>query len=94
MALHTASRPSQRAIRRVTNNAVTHIRGIFAEHHLDDDEMTARAFAFHIETVERIERMIAGVDARRNRVTTELDRYRDGDRRRSRMITDDVTDID
>ena len=56
--------------------------------------MTARAFAFHIDTVERIERMIAGIDARRNRVISEFERYRDRDRRRSHMITDDVTDID
>jgi len=74
--------------------AVTHIKGIFAEHDLDDNEMTARAFAFHFDTVERIERMIAGVNARRDRVISELERYREGGKRRSRMITDDVTDID
>ncbi|MBL0405040.1 hypothetical protein JKG68_13770 [Microvirga aerilata] len=74
--------------------AVTHIKGIFAEHDLDDNEMTARAFAFHFASVERIERMIAGVNTRRDRVIGELDRYREGGKRRSRMITDDVTDID
>ena len=74
--------------------AVTHIKGIFAEHDLDDNEMTARAFAFHFDSVERIERMIAGVNTRRDRVISELERYREGGKRRSRMITDDVTDID
>jgi len=74
--------------------AVTHIKGIFAEHDLDDNEMTARAFAFHFDSVERIERMIAGVNTRRDRVITELERYREGGKRRSRMISDDVTDID
>jgi hypothetical protein len=73
--------------------AVTHINGILARNGLDADDMTSRAFAFHINAIERIERMIAGLDARRSRVISDVERYREGGGRRSRMIADDVIDV-
>ena len=75
------------------NQAVTHMDGIFASHGFNSDDMTTRAFAFHMDQVEQIERMIAGIDARRNRVIGEYERYRDGRRRHSRRIAENVTDI-
>ncbi|MBM1171012.1 hypothetical protein [Microvirga arabica] len=75
------------------HQAVTHIDGLLAKHGLDADEMTARAFAFHMDAIERIERMIAGIDARRSRGISDLERYREGGGRRSRMIADDVIDV-
>jgi hypothetical protein len=73
--------------------AVTHIYGILATNGLDADTMTSHAFAFYIDPIERIDRMIAGIETRRNRVINDFERYREGGRRRSRTIADDVIDV-
>jgi hypothetical protein len=70
--------------------AVAHIDGILATNGLDADTMTSHAFAFYIDPIER---MIAGIETRRNRVISDFVRYREGGRRRSRTIADDVIDV-
>ncbi len=57
---------------------------------LDADAIMARALSNRLDAVERIERMLAGIEARRNRVLGEIERRRESYIRQSRRIADDI----
>jgi hypothetical protein len=50
----------------------------------------SQALSNRLDEVERIDRLIAGADARRNRVLGELERRRDWHVRRSRRLAEDL----
>jgi hypothetical protein len=58
------------------------------------DAVAARTFSVRIGDFERIERMLAGVEARRNAVLRELDRYRASFARRLRRTVEAFDDAD
>jgi hypothetical protein len=55
--------------------------------------LMAQALVERLEDVERIDRLIASADARRNRALSEIDRRRDAFTRRLRAAAQDVIDI-
>jgi hypothetical protein len=58
----------------------------------DVNAIMAQALSDRLGDVERIDRMIASADARRNKTLTEIDRRRDATTRRLRTIADDIMD--
>jgi hypothetical protein len=73
--------------------AVTEVDMILRRHGLDIDTLMAQALAEKLDDLERIDRLIAGADARRNRALNELERRRDSIARRLRLAAQDVTDV-
>jgi len=77
----TTSDPS-RAGKLVTNwalhepDAVAEVDAAFARAGRTIDEVTAEIFALKIDELERIDRMVAGAEARRNVALREIDRHR------------------
>jgi hypothetical protein len=59
----------------------------------DADSLMAQALAEHLDDVERIDRLIAGADARRNRSLNELERRRDALARRLRRAAEDIAEV-
>jgi hypothetical protein len=60
---------------------------------LDMNSIMAQALSDRLGDVERIDRMIASADARRNKVLAEIDRRREALARRLRAVSTDVTDL-
>jgi hypothetical protein len=73
--------------------AVTEVDMILRRHGLDIDTLMAQALAEKLDDLERIDRLIAGADARRNRALNELERRRDSFARRLRLAAQDVADV-
>jgi hypothetical protein len=73
--------------------AVTEVEMILRRHGLDIDTLMAQALAENLDDLERIDRLIAGADARRNRALNELERRRDSFARRLRHAVQDATDV-
>ncbi len=73
--------------------AVTEVERILAQNGLDADTLMARALTNKLDEVERLERMLAGIDARRNRVLGEIERRRETLARQTRLVAEDVVDI-
>lgn len=74
-------------------DAVPEVTRILRSRGLDTDMLTAQALADRLEDVERIDRLIASADARRNRALSEIDRRRDAFARRLRAAAHDVIDV-
>jgi len=72
------------------DEAVMAVEGHLRQQGLDADTLMARALATRLEELERIERLIAGTEARRNRVLGELERRRDARARQVRRVADDL----
>jgi hypothetical protein len=72
--------------------AVTEVEMILRRRGLDIDSLMAQALAEKLDDLERIERLIAGADARRNRALHELERRLDSFARRLRLGAQDLTD--
>jgi hypothetical protein len=72
--------------------AVTEVEMILRRLGLDIDTLMAQALAEKLDDLERIDRLIAGADARRNRALNELERRRDSFARRLRLAVQDATD--
>jgi hypothetical protein len=70
---------------------VVEVEMVLLRRGLDIDSMMAQALAERLDDIERINRLIAGADARRNRALNELERRRDSFARRLRMAAQDVT---
>lgn len=60
---------------------------------LDLDSIMAQALSDKLNEIERIDRMIASADARRNRVISEIERRRESLARRLRTAVDNATDV-
>ncbi|WP_404290599.1 hypothetical protein ACD578_02600 [Microvirga sp. RSM25] len=73
--------------------AVTEVDMILRRRGLDIDTLMAQALAEKLDDLERIDRLIAGADARRNRALNELERRRDSFARRLRLAAQDVADV-
>ena len=73
--------------------AVAEVETILRRRGLDIDSLMAQALAEKLDDIERIDRLIAGADARRNRALSELERRRDSFARRRRFTAQDVTDV-
>lgn len=73
--------------------AVAEVARILRSRGLDTDMLMAQALAERLEEVERIDRLIASADARRNRILSEIDRRRDSFARRLRSAAHDVIDV-
>jgi hypothetical protein len=73
--------------------AVSEVREILNTHGFSDDTIMAQALLDKLQEVERIDRMIASADARRNRALAELERRREMRLRRQRTPAGEVTDI-
>jgi hypothetical protein len=73
--------------------AVTEVEMILRRLGLDIDTLMAQALAEKLDDLERIDRLIAGADARRNRAFNELERRRDSLARRLRLAVQDATDV-
>jgi len=61
---------------------------------LDRDAITARTLEVKLEEFEKIERLIAGAESRRNKALQELSRYRDALARRLTDISQEATDAE
>ncbi len=73
--------------------AVEKLEGLFAKRQLDMNSILAQALADRLSEVERIDRMIASADARRNKALADIEGRREAKARRHRANADDVTDI-
>jgi hypothetical protein len=73
--------------------ALAQVDLILREGGLDIHTLMARALAERLDDIERIERLISGADARRNRVLGEIERRRDVFARRLRLTVQEVTDV-
>jgi hypothetical protein len=58
------------------------------------DETTAKTLESKIDVFERIDRMLASAEARRNNALREIDRYRDAAGTAVRRAIDEVEDIE
>lgn len=87
--------PSQLARGYVTgdNVAVAEVESILHSRGLDADWLMAQALSERLPDVERIERLITGADARRNRALSEIERRRESFARRLRYAAQDVSDV-
>jgi hypothetical protein len=70
--------------------AIAAVNEILLRRGLNADTLMAQALSGRLDEVERIDRLIAGADARRNRVLGELERRRDWHVRRSRRLAEDL----
>ncbi len=73
--------------------AVVEVDRVLLERGQDADSLMAQALAKRLDDVERLDRMIAGADARRNKALSELERRRDSFARRLRVTAGDITDV-
>jgi hypothetical protein len=58
------------------------------------DEVTAKTLEFKIDVVERIDRMLASAEARRNNALREIDRHRESAGAATRRAIDEVEDAE
>jgi hypothetical protein len=86
----------QLASRWLTNdeNATAEVEEILDARGLDMNSIMAQALSNKLNEIERLDRLIASADARRNKALTELERRRDTLARRLRMVTDTIIDVD
>jgi len=75
------------------DEAMSVVEAILHERGLSADSLMAQALADKLDEIERMERLIAGADARRNRALAEIERRRDAFARRLRYTVQDVTDV-
>jgi len=75
------------------STAVAEVSRILHSRGFDIDMLMAQALTQRLADVERVDRLIASADARRNRALSEIDRRRDAFARRLRMAAHDVIDI-
>jgi len=54
----------------------------------------AQTLRLHVDTIERLDRMIMGAEARRNVALRELERHRAGFAAMLRRATDEITDAE
>jgi hypothetical protein len=73
--------------------AVREVEMILHRRGMDIDSLMAQALAEKLDDIERIDRLIAGADARRNRTLNELDRRRDSFARRLRTTAQNIIDV-
>jgi hypothetical protein len=73
--------------------AVVEVDRVLLECGLNADSLMAQALAKRLDDVERLDRMIAGADARRNKALSELERRRDSFARRLRVTAGEITDV-
>ena len=70
------------------------VDAILAKAGLTLDEVTAKTFESKIDVVERIDRMLASAEARRNNALREIDRHRDAAGAAVRQAIDEVEDVE
>ena len=73
--------------------AVEEVTRILRSRGLDTDMLMAQVLTERLEHIERIDRLIASADARRNRALSEIDRRRDAFARRLRVAANDVIPV-
>ena len=67
---------------------------ILAKAGLTIDEVTAKTLESKIDVFERIDRMLASAEARRNNALREIDRHRDAAGAAVRRAIDEVEDVE
>ena len=65
-----------------------------AKANLSMDEVTARTLQINLETFERIERLLSGIEVRRDNALREIDRYRSAYGAAIRRTLDEVEDVE
>jgi len=75
-------------------DAVAEVNAAFARAGMTIDEVTLEIFALKIDEVERIDRMVAGAEARRNVALREIDRHRATLGAALRQAADEVLDAE
>lgn len=75
-------------------NARKEVDAILAKAGLTLDEVTAKTFESKIDVFERIDRMLASAEARRNNALREIDRHRDAAGAAVRQAIDEVEDVE
>jgi hypothetical protein len=70
------------------------VNAILAKAGLTIDEATAKTFESKIDVVERVDRMLASAEARRNNALREIDRHRDAAGTAVRRVIDEVEDAE
>lgn len=75
-------------------DTVAHVNKFMKTHGLDDEAIVANALQLCIQDFERLDRLIASYDFRRDKVIQELDRRRELLARRAREVADNVQDAE
>jgi hypothetical protein len=70
------------------------VESILAKAGLTIDEVTAKTLEIKIDVFERIDRMLASAEARRNNALREIDRHRDAAGAAVRQAIDEVEDVE
>ncbi len=70
--------------------AIEQVKDILSDYALDLDSIMARALADCLDAVERIDRLIAGADARREKALSNVDRRREAFSRQLRRVAEDL----
>ena len=73
---------------------VASVQGVLQRNGLDEETVTANELFYNKESFEKIERLIAGLESRRNIMLREIDRHRDTLARRLRETSRDITDAE
>ena len=75
-------------------NARKKVDAVLAKAGLTIDEVTAKTLERKIDVFERIDRMLASAEARRNNALREIDRHRDAAGTAVRQAIDEVEDVE
>jgi hypothetical protein len=70
--------------------SVEEVKDILTDYALDLDSIMSQALADQLETIERIDRLIASADARRNKALSSVDRRRETFARQLRRVAEDL----
>jgi hypothetical protein len=75
-------------------NAVAEVEAILNARGLDIHSIMAQALSDNLKQIERLDRMAASAEARRDKVFMNIERRRESLARRLRMATDTIIDVD
>jgi len=70
------------------------VDALLASAGLTMDSVMAQTLRLHIDEIERIDRMVASAEARRNTALRELDRHRAELAQRLRRVTEEIEDAE
>lgn len=73
--------------------AIKKVDKILTQVGLTMDAIMAQTLSLNIDSIERIDRMIMGLEARRNIALRELDRHREGFGRALRQASDEIVEV-
>lgn len=73
---------------------LAHVKHLLEQAGLDEEAITAQTFIVHLDELEKLERIIAGMEARFNKCLSEISRRRDILARRMREVSQEITDAE